>query len=126
MDFNILLSQVIAAVQAKQWVLFAALLIGFVIALAKQGWLSTWIASKMPSRAIPYYAAALGVLSLMVTDITSGKTLTQAIQDGLAAAMLSVFGHELVIESMRKGKELIPSKRPAPANDNNTPDQKVA
>ena len=108
---------IIAAFQAHQWVLFGALVVGGFIAFAKQGWFSAWVQSKMPSAAIPYYAMGLGVLAMMATDLSTGKTWQQAITDGLMAGMTAVFGHQLLIESARGGKEIVPTAKwakPAP------------
>jgi hypothetical protein len=102
------LQPVIAAFQAHQWVLFGALIVGGLIAFAKQGWFSTWIQSKLPASDIPYYAVVIGVLTMMVTDIETGKTWQQAILDGFFAATTAVFGHQLLIEGVRGGKEVVP------------------
>lgn len=100
------------ALYAHAWLLAGALFVLLVVAAAKQGWLSNWIMDHLPPAARPWVAVVLGVLSLMATDIAvAHKTWQQALFDGLGAAMLAVFGHQVVVEGARKGKEIVP---PAP------------
>lgn len=106
------LQPIFDAFQAHQWVLFGALLVGLLLAVAKQGWLSARIQAWLPPVALPYYAVGLGILTLMVADIKSGKTWQQALFDGVAAGIAAVFAHETVIEGLRGGKEIIPARWP--------------
>jgi hypothetical protein len=115
MDLNILLTQLQAAAKTHAWILFIALLVGALLALIKQGWLGAWLKAKIPSRYIPLYALALSELGLMSADIIGGKTWQQALQDGFAAAMLAVFGHETLIEMVRNGKEIVPAYKATPS-----------
>jgi hypothetical protein len=98
----------VEAWQDKHWVLFGALLVGAVIALTKQGWLSTWLAEKIPSRFQPLLAMGLGVATLLVADIQAGKTWQEAVIDGLSAAFTAIVGHETLIEGLRGGREIVP------------------
>lgn len=109
MDIN----QLIADILAQKWILVAAILVGAVVDLMKQGWVSAWLAKKLPSVALPYLAVVLGALGMSATEVTTGKPLKQAIYDGLLSGVLAVFGHETLIEGLRGGRELIPSRAPA-------------
>jgi hypothetical protein len=108
----------IDAWHAHNWILFAALIIGASIALAKQGWFSAWVASKLPPRAIPSYAFALALLGAAATELIAGVPLQIALLHAFAAAAAAILGHNVVIEGMRGGKELIPEAKwlnPPPA-----------
>ena len=106
------ITPILNAAKAHQWVLFAALITGGLIAASKQGWLSTWIASKLTPTTTPYVALVTGVLTIWVSDVTTGKTWQAAVVDaltnGLIAGLSAIAGHQLVIESLRKGKEIVP------------------
>jgi len=102
----------IQAFQSHQWVLLGALVTGALVALSKQGWVSAWLASKITPAITPYYALLVSILTVGSNDIASGKSWQQAVQDAISAVMVAIVGHELVIEGLRKGKEIIPEKKP--------------
>lgn len=107
-DFSALAAQLLAAYQAHAYVMLGALAIGALVAFAKQGWLSVWLATRIPARYLPVLAVALGVLGTASTSLISGRPLLQAVLDGLASAMVAVFGHQVVVEGFRRGKEIVP------------------
>jgi hypothetical protein len=107
------LNQLIADITARKWILVAAILVGAVVALMKQGWASAWLAKKLPPAALPYLAVVLGALGMSAAEVAAGKPLGQAIIDGIQSGILAVFGHETLIEGLRGGKELVPSRAPA-------------
>jgi hypothetical protein len=116
---------ILDAFKAHQWVVFGALIVGGIVALAKQGWLSTWIQTHLPKQYLPYVAVVLGVLGVFSVEIQQGKTFQQAFIDaittGFMAGVASVFGHQTLIEHAMKGKEIVPAapwtKKPAPPAD---------
>jgi len=111
MDFNSLIS----ALAGKQWVLAGAIVVGCIVATAKQGWLGAFIAKKLPPASLPYLALGLGTLGVASAEVIAGKPLMQALIDGFVSGMSAIVGHETLIESLRKGKELIPSRLPSSA-----------
>ena len=122
-----IIASIQAAIAGKQWILLAAILVGFVVATAKQGWLSAWLAKKLPPSALPYLAMSLGVIGTAAAEVTAGKPLAQALVDGFSAGMAAIVGHETLVEGIRGGKEIVPEKKssfadpppktPAPAVD---------
>ena len=104
------LNAIIAALAGKQWVLAGAFVVGGVVALMKQGYLSTWLAKKLSSVALPYLAVVLGALGMSAAEVAAGKPLGQAIIDGIQSGVLAVFGHETLVEGMRGGREIVPEK----------------
>jgi hypothetical protein len=113
------LTPLLAALVAHQWTILAALSINLFIALAKQGWFSTWVASKLPASILPFVAVALGSLGAVATDLLQGLPWNTSLLAGVSAAFAAIVGHQIVNESMRKGVELIPCAPWAkpPAND---------
>ena len=106
------LSALLSAIASKQWVVAGALIVGALVAAAKQGWLSTWLAHHLPPAVLPYLAVSLGALGLASAEVLAGKPLAQALLDGVSSGILAVFGHEVCIESLRGGKELKPCRLP--------------
>jgi hypothetical protein len=96
------------AYQNHEYVLLGSLIIGFIIAISKSGWLGTFIATKVPAGARPVIAVVLGALGMIATQLQNGTPWQQAALNGLYAGALAVLGHQTVIEGMRGGKEIIP------------------
>jgi hypothetical protein len=106
MDIN----AIIAAVHSKQWIVLGAILVGALVAASKQGWLGTWLQSKLPPAALPYFAIVLGMLGVATAEVVAGKPILQALIDGFESGAGAVFLHQTVIEGMRGGRELLPEK----------------
>jgi hypothetical protein len=103
-----------AALLSHAYLLAGAIGTGMLVALAKQGWFSTWVANRLPSRYLPFVALVIGVAGTSSAEIIAGAPWQRALLDGLMAAATSVFGHQAVVEGMRNGKEIIPERK-APA-----------
>lgn len=99
------------AFKTHAWLLGGALVTNLLLAFAKQGWFSTWLALKIPSRYLPFIATGLGVLGTMAAEVIAGGGWQKALADGLGAAMGAVFGHQAIVEAARDGKELVPPTR---------------
>lgn len=109
MDFNAFL----AAAVAHKWVLLGALFIGAFVATAKQGWLGNAMQKQLPPRWIPFLAPIYAAMTVGSTEIIAGKTWQVSLSESwgaLVAGVLAIVGHQLVIEGIRNGKELIPNK----------------
>jgi hypothetical protein len=104
MDF----APLFAAISSHQWAIVAALAINLLIALQKQSWIGPLLA-KIPASVLPFEAMALGMLGVVSTDLLAGKPWQASILAGLAAGFASIAGHQMVVESLRKGVELVPS-----------------
>ncbi len=105
-------------------VLFTALLghdwpvvVGFglywVFAFVKQGWVGTWLQAKLPARFLPLISPAIGALGAYCADLLAGQSFAaaaSAILPGVLAGILPVVGHEVVVESLRGGRELVKAK----------------
>jgi len=105
----------VVAVAAHKWLLLSALIVNLAVATAKQGWLSMVIARRLTPAATPYYALLVSVLTAASGDIISGKSWQSAITDSVAICFTAMAAHQFVVESFRKGKELIPATKAAAA-----------
>jgi hypothetical protein len=100
--------QIITALTNHQWLLSSGLVLTAVVALAKQGWLSDWVAKKLQPTTIPYYTLLLSVVSVGSADLVAGKTWQQALSDAVGAAFTAIATHQFVVESTRRGREIVP------------------
>jgi hypothetical protein len=98
-------SKLESAFAGKQWILLTAMLVGCVVA------------KKLPPQALPLLAMGLSVLSLTSAEIIAGINWQKALVDGVVAGFMAVYGHQTIVEGVRKGVEILPPKQGA-ANDN--------
>lgn len=103
------LQSLFTAWNGHAYVLVAALVVAALVAIAKQGWASAWLASHLPSKSLPFLAMALGILATAAAQIQAGVPWLQALINGILAGALATAGHQAVIESMRGGKEIVPA-----------------
>lgn len=103
------------ALAGHQWPVAAGVGVFLVVGLFKQGWLSTWLGSKVPAQAQPFVALALSLLSVTSASIAGGTVWYTAILQGIETAAMAVFTHQTVIEGFRGGREIIKQKPPAVA-----------
>jgi hypothetical protein len=98
----------VEALKAHAWPLAAAIVISFLITLTKTGWLSTWLAERIPAWFRPWLAILLGAASLSTAAIIAGTDWRTALLQGIEAGVLAVFGHQVIVANPRDGKELVP------------------
>ena len=111
MDIN----PILQAIAAHQWEVLGGLFVGAIVATAKQGWLGTWVQSKLPARYIPFLAPTYAALAVLAADLIANKSIAvieQTVGAAVVSGIISVFGHELLIEGIRNGKELVPLRAP--------------
>jgi hypothetical protein len=93
------------------WVAAAALIVGALVRLLKSDMLTNALASlglpPIPKRVLPWLALAFGLASSILDEKVMGTPWPAAITKGVLAALGAITGHELTIESLRKGKELL-------------------
>jgi len=111
------IAPLIAAIVAQKWSAAAALVVGLIVAAAKQGWLSAYLAAKLPKWFLPYLAVVLGSAGMISAAILGGQPWLPALESGILAGVLSVFGHQTVVEGLRGGKEIIPARKTSSVKD---------
>lgn len=87
-----------------EWVLLAAIAIGIVVRLLKAD--SKLIPAVVPAKWRPWLAIGLGIGSGVLEAVATGKPWKSALVGGLVSGVLPILGHELVVESLRSGKEI--------------------
>lgn len=93
-----------ALIEQHKWVPLAALLIGLVVRLLKS---DTKIPIDIPPRWRIWLAFALGAVSGVLQAITTGTPWRAALAGGLASTTLAVLGQNVVVDSLRGGKEFV-------------------
>lgn len=89
-------------VEGKWWAV-AALVIGLVIRLLKS---DVKIPINIPAPYRVWIALGLGIVAGACNKVASGMTWRAALLWGLGAAIAAIVGHETLVESLRRGKEL--------------------
>jgi hypothetical protein len=98
----------IEALKSHSWPLVAAIPIAFLISLSKTGWMSVWLAERIPAWARPWLAPVIGAASFSATAIIAGTDWRIAILQGVEAGWGAVFAHAVIVQGARKGAEVIP------------------
>lgn len=101
----------------QKWWIVSALTIYGIIRLLKA---FPKVAEKIPPNARPLVALGLGLLSAGLNDIVMGTPWQTALINGVVTAALTVFGHEVIIERLRNGRELFEPKEPPSGDDDGT------
>lgn len=99
-----------------QYALAAALVIGLLVRLLKS---DTKIPITLPPAYRKYAALGLALAATVIERFAAGATWGKALFDGALAWALTEWGHKIVIEDLRGGRELpipgliVPGKAPA-------------
>ena len=111
----VVVNDAISLVRSRMWIPLASLFINVIIRVYKNDVAVAWFPWSMPPRVRPFVAIGLGVASGFVAGLSSGSW-GAAIAGGVFAGMLSITTHELVVESIRKGRDIgIPKAEIPPA-----------
>ena len=90
-------------ISKRPWVIVGALIIGTLIRLGKS---DTVIPVDIPPRLRIWVAYGLGCLSGVLEKVSSGIKWKDAILGGAVQATLAVLGQNILIDSLRGGKEI--------------------
>jgi hypothetical protein len=105
------LNDLVLALSAHHWTIVFGVALFFVVGFAKQGWLSAWLASKIPDGYKALFALVLSLLTLAGSQIAAGAAVVPALLQALEAAAMAVFTHQVVINGFRKGREIVPETK---------------
>jgi len=109
-------NDLILALSGHHWTILFGIGLFLLVGFAKQGWLSAWLASKVPTGYQPLLALVLSLLALAGSQIAAGAAVVPAILQALEAAAMAVFTHQVIVEGVRKGKELVPATKTVAAS----------
>lgn len=88
----------------KKWIALMALIIGLIVRLLKS---DTKIPIDIPPQYRVWLALGLAPIAGAFTKWAAGTTWTTAMVEGFVAAVFAIVGHNVVIDSMRGGKEFV-------------------
>jgi hypothetical protein len=120
MDFNVILQ----AIANHQWELLGGLVVGAIVATCKQGWLGSKIQSLFPPKYIPFLAPTYAALAVLAADLVAGMGFQQIVStvgSALFSGVFAVVGHEMLIEGIRGGKEIVPEKKVSSSSPPSSP-----
>lgn len=100
-----LVDQAIALTKAHLWIPLASLFINVAVRLSKTDDVVAWFPVNLRPKVRPYLALGLGVLSGIVAGLKTGSW-GSAIAGGIVAGMLAITTHDVVVESIRNGRDI--------------------
>jgi hypothetical protein len=93
----------VTLVLAEKYVIVAALVIGVLVRVVKS---DTKLPINIPPRYRVWLALALGAFASVLERVATGIDWKQAAVDGAFAALLAVTGHNVIVGSIRNGKDV--------------------
>jgi len=95
------LDDVLSLAAEHKWVPAAAIAIGAMVRILKGG----SPIPVVPPAWRPWLALALGAVAGLLQAVAGGAAWSKALTDGLVAALTAIAGHDLLVESLRGGRE---------------------
>jgi len=95
--------QLVDLIERRAWVPLASVVVFFLVRLMKS---DTKLPINLPPLTRAWVALGLGVLSGVLEKVATGRTWTSAIVGGLVTGALAIIGHDTLIASLRKGREI--------------------
>lgn len=105
-DITTLLSQAGKLIEDHAWLPLASLVIFAATRLIKDDRFVAWFPVTIQPRYRSWVAMGLGVLSGVLQALVGGAKWPTAIVGGLISAYTAIAGHDLVVESIRKGRDI--------------------
>jgi hypothetical protein len=86
------------------YIAIGAIAVGFIVRLLKD---DTKFPITIPAQARPYAALALGIVDGVANRLAGGMPWQNALEYGMFASCASIAGHDVFVEGMRRGREII-------------------
>jgi hypothetical protein len=106
------INQVSELAQSGEWIAIGAIGVGLLVRLSKSDKFAAWFPVNVSAQWRSWAAMGLGVVYGVLQAVAGGKPWKTALVGGVVSALLAVSGHELIVESIRKGRELGERKAP--------------
>jgi hypothetical protein len=110
--------------RGHDWIPLSALAVGALVRLAKSDQAVKFFPVAIAPLWRSWAAVILGVLFGVVHRLAAGGTWGEAIVGGVAVGITAISGHELIVESIRKGRDIGIAKQPPPPPGSLPPPQK--
>lgn len=93
------------------WLAVAALIVGAVVRFLKSDMVNERLESMgfpaIPKAVLPWVALVLGMASGALDAVLNGTDWPQAVAMGVVSGIGAIAGHQLVVESLRGGREIL-------------------
>ncbi|WP_394833574.1 hypothetical protein LVJ94_44415 [Pendulispora rubella] len=96
------LDEILTLAAQGKWIVVGAIVIGAIVRLLK----SDTPLPTVPSQWRPWLALGLGAVAGIFQAVAAGTPWKKALLDGLVSALTAIAGHDLLIESLRRGREI--------------------
>jgi hypothetical protein len=101
-------------VRANIWIPAIAVIVGIIIRLAKSDPAVAWIKIYIPPERRALWAMGLAIAGAAAERLATGGTWYDAIAGGLVAGSGAIAGHEIIVDTLRKGRDIGIKKAPPP------------
>lgn len=105
---------VVQLAAAHSWVPMAAAVAWVLVRISKDDRAVRWFRVEIDPRWRAWASAILGLVFGVLHKLATGGTWGEAIVGGLVAGNGATVGHELIVESIRKGRDIGMAKEDAP------------
>jgi hypothetical protein len=105
-------------VRANMWIPLLSVFVGMIIRLTKTDPAVAWFKLNTKPQHRPLWALGLAVVGAAVDRLATGGTWYDAIAGGVVAGCGAVAGHEVIVNTIRKGRDFgVRKEPPAPPPD---------
>lgn len=100
------IDQLVTLMQTHAWIPLASVVIGLAVRLVKSDKAVAWFPIAIPPQVRSWLALGLGLIAGVLDKVVAGAPWPTAMLGGLVAAISAISGHELVVESLRGGRDI--------------------
>jgi hypothetical protein len=96
----------VALLRSHIWIPLLALFVFAIIRLSKSDAGVAWFPCRIKATSRPLWALGLGIVGGVLEQLFAGGTVLAAIVGGMVAGMGAIVIHEIVVNTIRKGRDL--------------------
>jgi hypothetical protein len=107
------IDDIIRTARSHSWIPFFTLFVAAIVRLSKTDYAVRWFPIYCPPRGRPWFAVGLGVLVAVAAKL-AGASWGETIMGALTVGPGAMAAHDLIVESLRKGRDIGIKKLPPP------------
>jgi hypothetical protein len=105
------IDDIIRAARAHSWIPVFSLFVAVIVRVSKTDYAVRWFPLHVPPRGRPWLAVGLGVLVAVAAKL-SGASWGETIMGALTVGPGAMAAHDLIVESLRRGRDIGIKKLP--------------